>query len=358
MNDPCEKCNVVELRDAFLQQNYELLFRFLPEAKNGSTLEQAFRKNVVMQQKYKHLIEAAPDAIFVADAESGIILEANHSAAELLGIPLEQIIGMHQSLLHPAKESAKYAHIFKEHVQRGAGRIYEEIYVQHSSGQKIPVQINATVTELENKKIILGIFRDITEQKDLELKIKESERNYRQLYQNARMALYRNRIDDSRLLEYNEAFAQQLGYQSRQHCLAECDYTLKHYADPEQRKEFLALLKKEGVLRNYQTELVRCDGSHFWVDVAVKAYPEEGYLEGAHFDITASKVLTNAEKKVLDFVFQGKCNKEIAKILDRSIRTIEDHRSHIMQKLHAHNLIDLVQKAQFYRYEFPKIKKR
>ena len=135
------------------------------------------------------------------------------------------------------------------------------------------------------------------------------------------------------------------------------DIARQVYVNPEQREEFLALLKKDGIVRNYQTELIRRDGIHIWVDVTVKAYLEKGYLEGAHFDITASKVLSNAEKKVLDYVMQGKSNKEIAKILERSIRTIEDHRGNIMKKLHTHNLIELVQKAQFYKYETEKLKK-
>ncbi|MHA2315294.1 MAG: response regulator transcription factor [Candidatus Hermodarchaeia archaeon] len=54
------------------------------------------------------------------------------------------------------------------------------------------------------------------------------------------------------------------------------------------------------------------------------------------------KVLTKTELRVLRLMLDGKSNKEIASLLHRSTRTIEDHRSHIMRKLGAYDLMHLV----------------
>ena len=62
-------------------------------------------------------------------------------------------------------------------------------------------------------------------------------------------------------------------------------------------------------------------------------------------DTTAAKPLTKAESRVLDLILQGKSNREIAELLHRSTRTVEDHRLHIMNKLDAHNLVGLIRKA-------------
>ena len=48
---------------------------------------------------------------------------------------------------------------------------------------------------------------------------------------------------------------------------------------------------------------------------------------------------------ILRLVIEGKSSKEIANILHRSVRTVEVHRSRIMQKLGVNNLIDLVKRA-------------
>ena len=55
--------------------------------------------------------------------------------------------------------------------------------------------------------------------------------------------------------------------------------------------------------------------------------------------------LTLAEARILRLVLAGLSSKEIAIRLHRSVRTVEVHRQHIMQKLDAHNLVQLVQTA-------------
>lgn len=53
--------------------------------------------------------------------------------------------------------------------------------------------------------------------------------------------------------------------------------------------------------------------------------------------------LTVSEEKVLALVLEGKVNKEIARLLERSVRTIEVHRYHINRKLGARNKTILIQ---------------
>ena len=52
--------------------------------------------------------------------------------------------------------------------------------------------------------------------------------------------------------------------------------------------------------------------------------------------------LTEREREVLDLVTNNHSNKEIAEKLGVSIKTVEFHRSHMMEKMHAQSLIDLV----------------
>ena len=62
-----------------------------------------------------------------------------------------------------------------------------------------------------------------------------------------------------------------------------------------------------------------------------------------HPDLGTS--LTRTETKILQFVIDGKSNKEIAIMLHCSARTIEVHRSHIMHKMGVDNLVDLVKRV-------------
>jgi two-component system, NarL family, response regulator NreC len=57
------------------------------------------------------------------------------------------------------------------------------------------------------------------------------------------------------------------------------------------------------------------------------------------------ETLTTREKQVLKLVAEGRSNKEVAGLLDISVKTAMTHREHLMQKLGVHNRTDLVRFA-------------
>jgi len=123
--------------------------------------EEALRES---EEKYRTLFENASDAIFIADTETHIILDANRQAEQLIGRPREEIIGMHQSKLHPPQHTEYYKDKFRRHVQKG--RVFDlEAEVITKDGSIVPVLICASVTSLHGKEMIQGLFKDITEEK-------------------------------------------------------------------------------------------------------------------------------------------------------------------------------------------------
>ena len=70
----------------------------------------------------------------------------------------------------------------------------------------------------------------------------------------------------------------------------------------------------------------------------VKSILQHGAPHNPHL----SKPLTRAEASILRLIIKGNSNREIANLLNRSVRTIEVHRAHLMQKLGVDNVIDLV----------------
>ena len=110
--------------------------------------------------------------------------------------------------------------------------------------------------------------------------------------------------------------------------------------------------------------LKRKNGSVFYADIdslpvtlAGKAYLMSVFREtlptkaksilqrGAPADSYAGKPLTRSEMRVLRLIVGGLSNKEIAQLLHRSIRTIENHRAHLMHKLGVRRSVELVKRA-------------
>jgi PAS domain S-box-containing protein len=126
------------------------------------------------EERYRQLMETANDAIFIADADTGIIINANREAEKLLGKPLAEIIGMHQKQFHAKEDEDHYGRVFKDHVQRGREVILEDVLVCHKNGQRIPTEVSASVTQFRGKRIIQGIFRDISQWKKTEKELTDA----------------------------------------------------------------------------------------------------------------------------------------------------------------------------------------
>ncbi|AFZ19609.1 PAS domain S-box protein [Allocoleopsis franciscana] len=125
------------------------------------------------EEKYRLLVESAGDAIIAVDAETGIILEANQMAETLLGRTRFELIGLHQSEIQPPERREKYTTLFKKHVEV-SGVLQSEVELFHKDGTIVPVEVSATVVDVQGKKIVQGIFRDIRDRKQTEKILKQA----------------------------------------------------------------------------------------------------------------------------------------------------------------------------------------
>lgn len=114
---------------------------------------------------YKILFDEGLDAVFVADAETGLIFDCNEAAAELVGRPKTELIGMHQRLLHPEVRTEDFSSTFRQHLSDKKGQVLETQVVT-KNGEVKEVAIKANLVEFGSRKFIYGVFRDITEKKE------------------------------------------------------------------------------------------------------------------------------------------------------------------------------------------------
>ncbi len=133
------------------------------ELRAGLKTGQALRES---EEKYHSLIETANDAVFIIDADTGIILDTNKRACDLLGMSRDAIIGMHQRDIHPSEDTDKCREILEASVKKGG--IVGDLCVFHREGRKIPVEVSGTTVERGNRRFIQLFFRDISLRKAAE----------------------------------------------------------------------------------------------------------------------------------------------------------------------------------------------
>jgi two-component system cell cycle sensor histidine kinase/response regulator CckA len=143
-------------------------------------MEEALRER---EAQYRALFEGSPDAILLADPETGILLDANPAACRLLARPYVGIIGLHQSKIHPSQRETYSRAIFAQQVTEARehkGLHPAEVAVLRPDGSEVPVEILAQLVTIKGKKVLQGVFRDITERKQAEQALSGSEERLRQ----------------------------------------------------------------------------------------------------------------------------------------------------------------------------------
>ena len=126
---------------------------------------------------------------------------------------------------------------------------------------------------------------DLVEARTKELR--KSEERYRTLFDGVPVGLYRSTLD-GKVLDYNLAAVHLLGYPSREAALAVNSADV--YVDAQDRLRWQALMEKEGIVRDFEVQMRRYDGTTIWVrDTAQTIRDEQSqvlYYEGTLEDIT------------------------------------------------------------------------
>ena len=91
------------------------------EAPKRKLIEERLRES---EERHRRLFEEARDGIFVAEAETGVIIDCNRAAAELVGRDKSELIGQHQTMLHPPHQvNEEFSETFQKHLGDSEGQV-------------------------------------------------------------------------------------------------------------------------------------------------------------------------------------------------------------------------------------------
>jgi len=151
------------------------------------------------EEKYRGIFENSSDAVLIVDIETEIILDANRQAEQLTGRPRPELIGMHQSRLHPAEHYEYYRKKFQKHIIND--HVFDlEAEVLKKDATVVPVFICSNLVELQGKRVIQDIFRDISKEKIIS-DLKGELRDRKQVNRAKAIIAKRYKINDSDALK-------------------------------------------------------------------------------------------------------------------------------------------------------------
>jgi len=109
----------------------------------------------------------------------------------------------------------------------------------------------------------LILLTDLTESKTAQENLLKAQARYRLMYDNAVQGMYQCDLE-GHFLSVNPAFAKTFGFEQTADLLRYPGGVTRLYKNPADRKVMLGLLKKELVVTNYETEMIRPDGTTIW----------------------------------------------------------------------------------------------
>lgn len=116
-----------------------------------------------------------------------------------------------------------------------------------------------------------GIVRDITARKRAEEALRQAEREYRRIFENAVDGIFRS-TPDGRFVLVNPALAAMLGYDSPEDLIESSGAVgFQCYANPERFAEYERLMKERGMVERFENQLLRKDGRTIWISETSRA---------------------------------------------------------------------------------------
>jgi len=238
------------------------------------------------------ILDSLPGTFYLFDSQ-GKIISWNSFLERASGYSSEEIRTMHVLDFFPDDEKPKLQQAVEEVFTKG--ETYVEAEWKTRSGKRIPYYFSARRIYSNGRPYLIGVGIDITERKRVERALEESEKKYRNIFENALEGIFRT-TPDGRLISANTAFARLIGYASTEEMINEVtDIGRQIYVKPEDRQALKRNLEEDsGPLEGVEIECRRKDGAHIWVSLNAWAVRDtKGKIicyEGTCGDITARKL--------------------------------------------------------------------
>src|SRR3990172_163369 len=141
--------------------------------------KQAEEAVAASETRYRRLFESAKDGILIINAETGLIIEVNPFLQDLLGFSKTEFLGKELWEIGIFKDIVANKANFEKLCRKGYIR-YEDLPLKASDGRVLNVEFVSNVYDVDHQKIIQCNIRDITQRKQAEEALRESEERFAQ----------------------------------------------------------------------------------------------------------------------------------------------------------------------------------
>jgi PAS domain S-box-containing protein len=214
--------------------------------------EEALRES---EKRYCAILNQAADGILIHD-KTGQIIDVNRKSCQSLGYTREELLSKNIEDIDPTANQERNSELWKATL---AGESYTfESHQVRKDGNSIPVEVTLGSVHLPDGSAILGIVRDITERKQSEEALRESEEKYRTLVLYSGDPIFSFNPDETYRF-VNEAFAKPFGKRPED-ILGKTPHALFPYDEAEQRLTLVRRVFQSGEKGEIEVKVVTSTG--------------------------------------------------------------------------------------------------
>ncbi len=133
------------------------------------------------EERYRSVVERMADSLFLADLDTGRVLESNASLQDLLGYTAEELLGM--SIYEFVAEDREAITDDVRRLREGRSFFVGERQYRRKDGSLADVEVSAAMIPHRDGEVACGIVREVTARKRFEADLRESEERFRLLFE-------------------------------------------------------------------------------------------------------------------------------------------------------------------------------
>jgi len=266
-----------------------------------STLE-AKHLGRTSDERFQTIYDNIYDAVFINDAETGRVVDANRNACSMFGYSREELLSLAVGdiSLDASPYSGNEALEWLNRALVGKPQVFEWVS-KRKDGSCFPSEITLCKTTLDERDAILAMVRDISERRQAEERLRLSEEKFSTAFRISPDSININSLDNGTYLEVNEGFTAITGYQPEE-VVGKSSLELDIWVNPEDRARLVREINAYGIVMNHEAEFRKKNGTIFVGQMSARRIDIEGVpcILNISRDITeqkhAEELLRESEK--------------------------------------------------------------
>lgn len=251
--------------------------------------EQVLRQNKAKlrqsEEQLRAVVDQAMDGIYLFDPVSRRLIQTNAALRTMLGYSEEQAaeLSLYDIVAHDKNSIDRNIQTL---LLQGKTDLGERQYLCRD-GSVLITEVRAQTLRYNGNEAFCVMVHDVTERRRAEMGQSNAEREYQSLFENAAEGIFRTTVE-GRYLQANPALACIYGYETPEAMIAGLtNISGQLYVEPGRRAEFQRLMRKDGMVSAFESQVYRRDGAMIWIsesarlvrDAAGALHGYEGFVQ-------------------------------------------------------------------------------